>query len=55
MAQEVVEGSHRHHRGQVREIALPLGYLDLKVRAVDDVWSGLKLVVRQELRSKGAR
>ncbi|HEY1307070.1 MAG TPA: hypothetical protein VGF24_26125 [Vicinamibacterales bacterium] len=34
----------------VREIALPLGFVDVKVCAVDDVWSGLKLVVRKELR-----
>lgn len=34
----------------VREIALPLGYVDIKVCAVTDVWSGLKLVVRKELR-----
>jgi hypothetical protein len=36
--------------GTVREIALPLGLVDVKVCAVDDVWSGLKLVVRKELR-----
>jgi hypothetical protein len=34
----------------VRDIALPLGFVDIKVCAVDDVWSGLKLVVRKELR-----
>jgi hypothetical protein len=34
----------------VREIALPLGFVDVKVCAVDEVWSGLKLVVRRELR-----
>ena len=34
----------------VREIALPLGLVDTKVCAVDDVWSGLKLVIRKELR-----
>ena len=34
----------------VREVALPLGFVDIKVCAVDDVWSGLKLVVRKELR-----
>lgn len=34
----------------VREVALPLGLVDIKVRAVDDVWSGLKLVIRKELR-----
>jgi hypothetical protein len=34
----------------VRELALPLGFVDIKVCAVDAVWSGLKLVVRKELR-----
>jgi hypothetical protein len=33
-----------------RSIALPLGLVDVKVCAVDDVWSGLKLVIRKELR-----
>src|SRR5262249_13610637 len=30
----------------VREVALPLGLVDVKVCAVDAVWSGLKLVIR---------
>jgi hypothetical protein len=34
----------------VREVALPLGYVDIKVCAIDEVWSGLKLVIRKELR-----
>lgn len=34
----------------VREIALPLGLVDVKVCAVTDIWSGLKLVIRKELR-----
>jgi len=34
----------------IREIALPLGYVDIKVCAVSGIWSGLKLVVRKELR-----
>jgi|SRR5579863_7746231 len=34
----------------IRDIALPLGFVDIKVCAVSDVWSGLKLVVRKELR-----
>jgi hypothetical protein len=34
----------------VREVALPMGFVDIKVCAVTDVWSGLKLVVRKELR-----
>jgi hypothetical protein len=32
----------------VREVALPMGLVDIKVCAVDDVWSGLKLVIRKE-------
>lgn len=34
----------------IREIALPLGIVDVKVCAVDEVWSGLKLVIRKENR-----
>ena len=34
----------------VREVALPLGFVDVKVCAVTEVWSGLKLVVRRVLR-----
>jgi hypothetical protein len=34
----------------IREVALPLGLVDIKVCAVDDTWSGLKLVVRKENR-----
>jgi hypothetical protein len=34
----------------IRAIALPLGFVDVKVCAVDATWSGLKLVIRKELR-----
>ena len=34
----------------IREVALPTGLVDTKVCAVDEVWSGLKLVIRRELR-----
>ena len=34
----------------IREIALPLGFVDIKVCAVSDVWSGLKLVIRKSAR-----
>lgn len=34
----------------IREIVLPIGLVDVKVCAVDAVWSGLKLVIRKELR-----
>lgn len=31
----------------IRELALPLGFVDVKVCAITDVWSGLKLVIRK--------
>jgi hypothetical protein len=34
----------------VRDIALPIGLVDTKVCAIDETWSGLKLVIRKELR-----
>ena len=34
----------------IREIALPLHLVDVKVCAVDEIWSGLKLVIRKEYR-----
>lgn len=34
----------------IRKIALPMGYVDVKVCAVDETWSGLKLVIRKSLR-----
>lgn len=34
----------------IRELAFPLGLVDVKVCAVDDTWSGLKLVIRKENR-----
>jgi hypothetical protein len=34
----------------IRDVALPLGFVDVKVCAVSELWSGLKLVVRKELR-----
>jgi len=34
----------------IREIALPLGFVDVKVCAVSEQWSGLKLVVRKSER-----
>lgn len=35
----------------IREVALPMGLVDVKVCAVSEIWSGLKLVIRKELRS----
>jgi len=37
----------------IREVALPLGLVDIKVCAVDDTWSGLKLVIRRARRTSG--
>ena len=37
----------------IRELALPLGFVDVKVCAVSEVWSGLKLCVRKALRAAG--
>jgi hypothetical protein len=34
----------------IREVALPLGFVDTKVCAIDETWSGLKLVIRKALR-----
>lgn len=34
----------------IRDVALPLGLVDVKVCAVDSTWSGLKLVIRKALR-----
>ena len=34
----------------IREVLLPIGLVDVKVCAVDAIWSGLKLVIRRELR-----
>jgi len=35
----------------IRAVALPMGLVDIKVCAVDETWSGLKLVLRKELRN----
>jgi hypothetical protein len=37
----------------IRAYALPLGLVDVKVCAVDETWSGLKLMVRRENRGEG--
>ena len=34
----------------VREVCLPLGFVDIKICAVSSIWSGLKLMIRKELR-----
>ena len=38
----------------IRDLALQTPFVDVKVCAIDDTWSGLKLVVRKELRSSFA-
>lgn len=37
---------------EIRRVALPLGLVDIKVCAVDETWSGLKLVIRISNRNK---
>jgi len=46
-------GGHRSDitDNDVRAVALPMGLVDVKVAALDDDWSGLKLVWRKELRA----
>ena len=34
----------------IRDVCLPLGFVDIKVCAVDETWSGLKLMIRRENR-----
>jgi hypothetical protein len=34
----------------VRDVVLPAGLVDVKVCAIDDTWSGLKVVIRKALR-----
>jgi hypothetical protein len=33
----------------IRDLCLPLGFVDAKVCSVDAIWSGLKLVIRKEM------
>ena len=37
----------------IREVALPMGLVDVKVCAIDETWSGLKLVIRKAKRKAG--
>ncbi len=39
------------HEGAVRDVALPLGLVDNKVCALDETWSGLRVVWRRERRT----
>jgi hypothetical protein len=36
----------------IRDVALPMGFVDIKVCAVSEIWSGLKLVIRKSERSR---
>jgi len=38
----------------IRDVALPTGLVDNKVCAIDETWSGLRLVIRKELRGDAA-
>jgi hypothetical protein len=44
------DGKPRKLEDVIREIALPMGLVDVKVCAVDEGWSGLKLMIRKEHR-----
>ena len=35
---------------RIRDLALPMGLVDVKICAVDEVWSGLKLMIRRAAR-----
>ncbi len=39
----------------IQQLALPLGFVDIKVCAVDDTWSALKLMIRKSERGKASR
>ena len=39
----------------IRVLALPLGFVDVKVCAIDETWSGLKLMLRRENRKEAVR
>ena len=39
----------------VRKTALPLGLVDIKVCAIDDIWSGLKFVIPKDQRNSNQR
>ena len=38
----------------IRQVALPIGLVDIKVCAIDEVWSGLKLMIRKGQREKAS-
>ncbi len=38
----------------IRQVALPIGLVDIKVCAIDEVWSGLKLMIRKGQRERAS-
>ena len=52
LAEKGLEGADRHHRGRDPRGRAPTGLVDVKVCAVDEIWSGLKLMIRKELRGR---
>lgn len=49
------EGVRRVPKIDDADVALPLGLVDIKVCSVDETWSGLKLVIRKQLRRAPGR
>lgn len=54
LAEEGLQSADRRDRGRGARLALALDLVDVKVAAVDAVWSGLKLVIRKERRAAHA-
>ena len=50
VAEEGVENSTDVTEDVIRTEALKLDLVDVKVAAIDETWSGLKLVIRKERR-----
>jgi len=55
VAEAGVAHRHRRHRGRDPRARPALGFVDVKVCAVTEVWSALKLVVRSELRASDGK
>lgn len=49
-AEEGIQGFYRCNRRHDPRSSIAPGYVDIKVCAITEVWSGLKLVLRKELR-----
>ena len=50
LAQAGLQGATDMTDQVIRDVALPTGLVDNKVCAIDDTWSGLRLVIRRENR-----